>query len=405
MTTSDNFSQPRSLDSSARSFNDRLNKAGNSIWNEIGQDLQNLSRSVSKLGTGSGDSGPVNTMDFSSQDNLYGEDAFHPSQLSCRTSCDNTCANQDQSAESSCSNNGIDISAALKDISALITDLLNGDKAALSHDLAQLQQDLTGDASGATNDTTASGSDGSSDTPTPEADSGSSGDNPAPISLNDMLDMQDKSKNNVVPGLGVVQRGFGWANGATAEPPVPDAANLEVPWMTAFPIDGEQVNADAKISVNNMNSYALLKDGTWHKLTTNNKSDYWGEINPPDFTAIQNLPITENADGSMTVGAPPNGSVDQFGPGGGGFDRSQLVGFYQSAQVKANMDNSGLAVQLGGDVYSTDPNSGGTPVGDNYYLTGWGTSNWLKLNSQYQTIALSNIDAATLAKNPPPGVV
>lgn len=441
--------QPRDL---TVDYSDRLNKASQNIWDEIGNDIKHLGLSIAKLdrqgGRQTDSQSQPNSLDFGSSSDLYGTDTFHP-QAAPATSdslvADNAAANNESvstndsaaadTQHSADSQSQVDLTAALNDIKALIDDLARGDTAALKQDLANLVRDLSsqlglGDNShcqeGGSNECSPAGdcnqpSDSSyagNDSPQPSDSSYAGNDSAAgdtttnegadaPISLSDVLKMQDSSQNQVVPGLGAVERGFGWAKGATGGWPnanIPDNGDSATPWMTAFPIDGQTVNPNATIDVNNLNTYALLKDGSWQKLPSAENGNTWGEINPPDFTSAANLPTKNNADGSFTVAAPPDGSVDQFGGGGGSFDRSQIVGIYESAQVRSNMENSGLAVQLGGDIYSSDPNSGGQLIGGRYYLQQFGTSNWMKLTNQYQTIAMTNIDAATLASNPPPGV-
>lgn len=221
----------------------------------------------------------------------------------------------------------------------------------------------------------------------------------APISLDEILNRQDATKNDVLPGLGASDkyRG-GWGTGALKTDYYDLSKHPEtreiVPWGWIWPEKGKErdANPNAHISVTNRDLWGLRKDGVWVKLSVDNSRVWHAEEEMSNLKKRYSEPVKVAKDGSFTMDGLTPGRLQEFDYSMGRYDSSEYIGIYSSLSIKSDVPNPGFVVQLGADAY-----------GAKGYLKGIGTSNWTEITNIPKTISFTNLSADLLRRFPPPG--
>ena len=105
------------------------------------------------------------------------------------------------------------------------------------------------------------------------------------------------------------------------------------------------------------------------------------------------MPVTNNADGSVTFDGPPVGYNDHFWFGDrGNYAPGSVDGMYVQMDVRETDPNAHLVLQVGGDWWA----SNSAPfVGDFSNNHGAGGTNWVELTTNYQTVGFSSMNMPT----------
>ncbi|MBS1994568.1 MAG: hypothetical protein JSS83_28845 [Cyanobacteria bacterium SZAS LIN-3] len=124
-------------------------------------------------------------------------------------------------------------------------------------------------------------------------------------------------------------------------------------WGVIMAEDPNNVNRNVKSSVKDAAVYYHLKTGGWVQAHAPEQPGFWQGNYRTDFhnNEHQRGDWKHMPDGSYQFSFAPPGMLNHFGPGKDQipYDPNLYDGVYDTMAVKANVPNSGLVMQLGGD--------------------------------------------------------
>jgi len=159
----------------------------------------------------------------------------------------------------------------------------------------------------------------------------SDGSNPVAGTVEEVLAQNDRSQNSVFPGENTDR--FGWYGGRAGagidKPTTPDLRfNYLMAWNMVYPEKGKQANPEARVDMQNFQTYVHTKDGDWIEVLNQNSTGMGGGLSEADFAdmyAVYDAPINNSVDGVASFKAPSTGfNFQPWINGRGGFDNQNF---------------------------------------------------------------------------------
>lgn len=194
-----------------------------------------------------------------------------------------------------------------------------------------------------------------------------------------------------------------WSLYGGAEPGTlpPSGWSAVTAWGQIYPEAGASatINANAQVQIQDLTTYLLLNTGQWVEVQNQSTDPVAGAEYVATFANNASIPWTAStSNGVVTANAPANGFVDHFYPElHGTFTPGTVVGVFVEAQMRTTGPSAELVANLGADWYLNST----AQVPNN---TGAADSNWELLTTNWQTLYATNLTAAQLEANPPPGL-
>lgn len=172
-------------------------------------------------------------------------------------------------------------------------------------------------------------------------------------------------------------------------------------WAVAYPEVGQNNSADAgaTIQVANADAWVHLRaTDQWVQLQNADTGGIGGSHFIGDFSgASSGMPITSNADGSVSFGGPPAGYNDHWWiDPRGNYAAGSIDGMYVQMDVRETDPNAHLVAQVGGDWWRDNSAPFLSDFSNNHAA---GESNWVELTTNYQTIGFTSMDMATFTSH------
>jgi hypothetical protein len=177
-------------------------------------------------------------------------------------------------------------------------------------------------------------------------------------------------------------------------------------WGQVYPQAGAPTdsNSSASVQIANFQTYVHLTSGAWVQVQNQSTDPIAGAHFLADFSGNSSVPWNETtlSDGSASVDAPQSGYNDHFWPGSRGtYAPGTVDGVFVEASMKTNDPNANLVADLGADWWL---NSSAPYLSDFSNNPGAGSSDWVKLTTQYQSLYFTSLTPQELQADPPPGL-
>lgn len=217
--------------------------------------------------------------------------------------------------------------------------------------------------------------------------------------LSDAINQNTRADNTVYP-LGIPSD---WSQYGGAEPGSlpPFGWTAVTGWGQIYPEAGAPAgsNANAEVQIQGFTTYLLLNTGQWVEVQNQATNPVAGAEYVADFSNNASVPWTASTSNNVvTANAPPNGYVDHFYPETfANFTPGTVEGVFVEAQMRTTDPSAELVGNLGADWWANAnaqyPNNAGAA-----------DSNWELLTTNWQKFYATNLTAAQLQANPPPGL-
>jgi hypothetical protein len=176
-------------------------------------------------------------------------------------------------------------------------------------------------------------------------------------------------------------------------------------WGVVYPEAGAPAdsNPSASVQIANFQTYVHLTSGAWVLVQNQSAEPITGAHYLADFSGSPSVAWNETtlSDGSASVDAPQSGYNDHFWPDQRGTYASGTVdGVFVEASMKTNDPNANLVAELGADWWLNSS----APSDDFANNPGAGSSDWVKLTTQYQSLYFTSLSPQELQADPPPGL-
>jgi hypothetical protein len=177
-------------------------------------------------------------------------------------------------------------------------------------------------------------------------------------------------------------------------------------WGVVYPQAGASTdsNSNASVQIADFQTYVHLTSGAWVQVQNQSTDSIAGGHFFADFSGNSAVAWNETtlSDGSVSVDAPQNGYNDHFWPGARGtYAPGTVDGVFVEASMKTNDPNANLVAELGADWWR-DPNA---PFVDDFSNNpGAGSSDWVKLTTEWKNLYFTTLSPQQLQADPPPGL-
>jgi hypothetical protein len=205
-----------------------------------------------------------------------------------------------------------------------------------------------------------------------------------------------------------VPTGWNWYQGWNPDGQLTPPSNFTsvTGWGVVYPESGAPAdsNPSASVQIANFQTYVHLTSGAWVLVQNQSTAPIAGAHYLADFSGNSSVPWNETtlSDGSASVDAPQSGYNDHFWPDQRGtYAAGTVDGVFVEASMKTNDPNENLVAELGADWWL---NSSAPFVSDFSNNPGAGSSDWVKLTTQYQSLYFTSLSPQELQADPPPGL-
>ena len=177
-------------------------------------------------------------------------------------------------------------------------------------------------------------------------------------------------------------------------------------WGQVYPESGAPTdsNPSASVQTANFQTYVHLTSGAWVQVQNQSTDPIAGAHFLADFSGNSSVPWNETtlSDGSASVDAPQSGYNDHFWPGSRGtYAPGTVDGVFVEASMKTNDPNANLVADLGADWWRDSS----APYVDGFSNNpGAGSSDWVKLTTEWQNLYFTSLSPQQLQADPPPGL-
>ena len=177
-------------------------------------------------------------------------------------------------------------------------------------------------------------------------------------------------------------------------------------WGQVYPQAGAPAdsNSNASVQIANFQTYVHLTSGAWVEVQNQSTDSIAGAHFLADFSGNSSVAWNETtlSDGSVSVDAPQNGYNDHFWPGARGtYAPGTVDGVFVEASMKTNDPNANLVADLGADWWRDSS----APFVDGFSNNpGAGSSDWVKLTTEWKTLSFTSLSPQQLQADPPPGL-
>ncbi|MBI5265032.1 MAG: hypothetical protein HY852_24830 [Bradyrhizobium sp.] len=204
-----------------------------------------------------------------------------------------------------------------------------------------------------------------------------------------------------------VPKSYNWYKGWSDEgmPTPPSGFTAVVGWGAVYQQVGAPAysNADAAVEVANAKTYVRIKDGgQWILVQDQSSHPVVGGHFVPDFTGNAGYPmkVTPLPGGGASFSVPPTGYNDHFWHNARGtYAAGTVDAVYVQMDMRVTDPNLNLIASVGADWWR-DANA--PYLDDHSNNPGVGSSNWVKLSTEWKTLGFYSVSTAELQNNLPP---
>ena len=194
----------------------------------------------------------------------------------------------------------------------------------------------------------------------------------------------------------------GWSDEGMHTPPADFTA--VVGWGAIYQQVGAPAysNPDAAVEVANAKTYVLEKTGQWVLVQDQSKSPIVGGHFVPDFAgnAGYAMKVTPLAGGGASFAAPPSGYNNHFWhQSRGTYQAGTVDAVYVQMDMRVTDPNLDLVAIVGADWWR-DANA--PYLHDHSNNPGVGSSNWIKLSTEWKSLGFYSVSPTELQNNLPP---
>jgi hypothetical protein len=177
-------------------------------------------------------------------------------------------------------------------------------------------------------------------------------------------------------------------------------------WGQVYPQAGAPTdsNSNASVQIANFHTYVHLTSGAWVEVQNQSADSIGGGHFLADFSGNSAVAWNETtlSDGSVSVDAPQSGYNDHFWPGARGtYAPGTVDGVFVEANMKTNDPNANLMADLGADWWRSPSADWVSDFSNN---PGAGSSDWVKLTTEWKPLYFTSLTAQQLQADPPPGM-